>query len=135
MKNEILDNEKNKTLFIFLKGAAIGVLVTIASMFIFAILIYFLDLDRRFAVPFSTVSVALGSLAAAHYSAGKIKNRGYLIGLAVGVAVFVLITVISLIVDDGGLSLNTLFHFLIIVLSSAVGGILGVNRSRSKKYI
>ena len=79
--------------------------------------------------------MAAGSLSAAFYAARKNGSKGYLIGRLVGIITFLLVTIISLIVSGGVLSSNTLFRFVIIVISSLIGGILGINIRREKKYI
>ena len=66
-------------------------------------------------------------------TAKKTGEKGYLTGIIIGSVVFIVITLFSLIMGNN-LSLNTLFHFIIIMLSSIVGGIMGVNK-KSKKYI
>lgn len=120
---------------IVIKGTLIGVLVTFAVMLIFAGIMLALDTDRAYAAPFATVSLAAGCFAASFYAAKKKGNRGYLVGLIVGGAVFAVVTVISLAVCKDGVTLNTLFHLVIVMLASVAGGIAGVNKSRDKKYI
>ena len=102
---------------------------------LFAAIILLVGLDRGYSIPFSTVSLSLGSFAAAYFISRRCEKNGYLIGTLVGIISFAAVTVISLIVTKNGLSINTLFHFIIIVLASAIGGILGLNRSKSSKYI
>ena len=46
-----------------------------------------------------------------------------------------LIILAVVVVVGNRLTVNTLFHFVIIVLSSLVGGITGVNADKGKKYI
>ena len=52
-----------------------------------------------------------------------------------GIVTFAVVTLVSLIVDDGGFTQNTIFHFVIIMLASLIGAILGVNKTSNKKYI
>ena len=120
---------------IYLKGALIGVVVTVVSMLISAAAIILFNLDRIYSVPLGTLSLAFGSFSAAYYVSKKVQTKGYLIGALIGLITFALITVISLIVNRNGLTINTVFHLIIIVLSSAIGGILGVNKGNNKKYI
>lgn len=130
---------KNKTyngkVVLYLKGTVLGVLITLAAMCIFAAIMLFADLDREYSVPFATVSLALGSFAAAYSVSRKSERKGYVTGTVIGIITFVVVTVISVIVNKSGLSINTLFHFVIIVLASAIGGIIGVNKGKNKKYI
>lgn len=126
------DNSNKKSAYIW--GAVFGVLSCLAVMLIFSAILLFFNIDRAYAAPFATISIAVGSFIASHYTAKKIGDKGYLVGLIIGVVVFLAITAISLILGNS-LSLNTLFHFIIILLSSIVGGIMGVNKNGHKKYI
>jgi len=118
----------------YLSGAILGVLVCLVMMLIFSAVLLFLNIDRAYATPFATVSVAIGCFIAARHTAKKIGDKGYLVGLIIGSVVFTAITALSLILGNG-LSINTLFHFIIMMLSSLVGGITGVNNNKHKKYI
>ena len=118
----------------YITGGIIGVLSSVAVMLGFAVALLLLDIDRAYATPFATISVAIGSIIASRYTAKKIGEKGYLVGFIIGAAVFLTITILSLVLGNG-LSVNTLFHFIIIILSSLVGGILGVNVNKHKKLI
>ena len=120
---------------IYIKGAILGVIVSVLFMLIFSAVLLIFNLDRAYSAPFATISVAAGTLVASHYAAKKIGDRGYLVGMLVGIVVFVIITALSMIINKSGFTLNTLFHFIIIMLSGIVGGIMGVNKDKSKKYI
>ena len=126
------DNVGKKSAYI--TGGIIGVLVCLAAMLIFAAILLIFNLDRKYAAPFATISVAVGSYAASRITAKKIGDKGYMIGIIIGSVIFIVITVLSMIVGNS-FSLNTLFHFIIIMLSSLVGGITGVNKDKHKKYI
>lgn len=118
-----------------IKGTLIGISVTLAVMLLLAGIMTILDTDRAYAAPFATVSLGAGCFFASFYVAKKRGNRGYIIGLAVGCAVFVAVTAVSLAVCKSGVTLNTLFHLIIVILASVAGGIAGVNKNRDKKYI
>lgn len=135
MDIELLKPDKSGKKIIYLKGAAIGIAVSVLFMLIFSAVLLFFNLDRSYSKPFATISVSVGTFAASYYTAKKIGDKGYLTGLIIGIAVFVIITAVSMIINRSGFTLNTLFHFIIIILSALTGGILGVNRDKSKKYI
>ncbi|MBO4433333.1 MAG: TIGR04086 family membrane protein [Clostridia bacterium] len=126
---------RNGRLTAIIIGAALGIAVTLIFLFIFAAAIYFFDIDRVYSVPFATMSLALGSFSAAYFVSKKIGHRGYLIGALVGLISFAVVTIISLIVTKSGFSGNTVFYFIIIVIASLIGGILGVNKGKRNKYI
>lgn len=119
---------------IYIKGGILGFFSTIAVMLIFTVALLVFDIERSYAVPFATISVSFGSFIASYFTAKKIGDKGYFIGIIIGLIVFVTITVLSLVLGNS-LSLNTLFHFIIILLSSIAGGIIGVNYKKDKKYI
>ena len=127
--------ERSGNAFTYLIGAVIGVAVTLVFMFTSAAIVLFFNLDRAFCAPLGTVSLSLGSFAAAYYVSNRLDNKGYIIGTLVGLIAFAAVTIISLIVSKNGLTINTLFHLIIIVLASAIGGIMGVNKGKTKKYI
>lgn len=134
MSDEFLKKDNKNKKSAYLGGAIFGILSTFLMMLIFSAVLLFFNIDRTYAAPFATISVAVGSFIASRYAAHKIGDRGYITGLVIGVIVFALITALSLTFGNS-LSLNTLFHFIIIILASVVGGITGVNSDKHKKYI
>ena len=117
----------------YITGGILGVVTTLGMMLLFSAVILFFNLDRTYSAPFATISVAFGCFTASRKTAKMIGDRGYLTGTIIGVSVFLVITIISLIFGNG-ITINTLFHFVIIILSSLAGGIIGVN-AKQKKYI
>ncbi len=134
MSKKFSDKNSSKG-FIYATSSLIGVAVTFLVMLLFSAIMLLTGIDKAFAVPFATVSLAVGSFAASMYSSSKIGDKGYLIGLITGAVVFVVIMLISLVINRSGLTINTLFHLVIIMLSSVIGGIIGVNKGKDKKYI
>lgn len=133
-------NTKNKTKSGFnygliIKTAFINIGVTGLFIGIFAVIMYLAQIGFEYSSVLATVSLAAGSLVSAFYIAKKIGRKGFLTGLIVGAVTFLTVTLISLFVDKGGVTVNTLFHLIIIMLSALIGGILGVNKAANKKYI
>ncbi|MDD6478635.1 MAG: TIGR04086 family membrane protein [Oscillospiraceae bacterium] len=135
MNNSYIAPDVKKKSGIFLKAAGSGIVVTLLAMLIFAAIMLWFGISQKYAVALATVSVAIGSFAAAFYAARKINVKGYKIGFLAGVVTFIIITAVSLIISKNGVTYNTLFHFIIIMISSLIGGILGVNFQKDKKYI
>ena len=130
------ENLKEKSLIsLILKSAIIETLVTAVFIFIFSAVMFLTESAYNYATVFATASIAIGSLAAAYYAAKTVGKRGFLTGVATGGITFLIITIISLILDKGEVTSNTLFHFIIIMLSSLIGGIFGVNKDKNKKII
>ena len=125
-------NNKIKTMII---SAVIGLLVTAICIFLFAAVMYFAELDKIYSVILATVSVAFGCFAAAYDFSKRNKSKGFLSGAVTGFSVFIVVMLISFAVDKGAVGINTLFHFIIFLLSGIVGGIMGVNKAINQKYI
>ena len=125
---------KDNKWILIIKSAVMLIISSAIFMAVFSALMYFLELDKDYSPIFATVSVAIGCFLTAYFTSGKIGQKGLITGLITGLSVFILITVISLIVDKGTVTSNTLFHVIIFVLSSLIGGVMGVNK-KSKKYI
>ena len=135
MSNELLNQDKVNKKAVFLKGTIIGIISAFAAMALFSALLLFLNLDRAYSVPFATISVAVGIFLASYYTAKKIGDKGYLIGIITSVTVFLFITVLSFALGKPSLNINTLFHLIIMLLSGTVGGIMGVNSDKKQRYI
>lgn len=133
--NKPFNVKENTNLVHYLLGAILGVFVTMAMIFIFAAIMLFTEADRNLASPLATVSVAVGTFVAAFYSAFKIGDKGYKVGIIVGMICFALITLVALLIKKGGFTVNSLFHLIIFLLSGIIGGIVGVNRKNNHKYI
>ena len=134
MYNGFFKKENTNKKIAYLKGGIIGVLACLVMMIFFSIILLVFNIDRKYATPFATISVAIGGYVSSRFAAKKIGDKGYVVGLIIGGTIFVTITLISIFIGNS-LSLNTLFHFIIITLSSIVGGIAGVNKDKHKKYI
>lgn len=128
-------NENKFGVIRLIKTAVIFLLVALASAFVFAVGMYFLESGYEFSPLFATLCLATGSFAAALYLGNAVGERGLLIGLAVGGTVFFVTALITLLVNSGAVSVHLLLRLVILLLSSFIGAILGVNRKANKKFI
>ena len=104
-------------------------------MVLFSIIMLFAEIKYEYSSLFGTLSVALGLFVATYFTALKRGSKGLLIGLLSGSVTFLIVLIISFILNSGTLTYNTLFHLIIFILSAITGGILGVNKASTKKYI
>lgn len=126
---------ENGSAVLYIKTFLILSFITVAFVFLFGILLFFFENGYQYAAVLGTLSVAIGAFAAAFYLARNKKKRGMLIGFIVGILTFLAVTLISLLLDDGGVTVNTLFKFIILTLSSLIGGVIGVNKKENRNYI
>ena len=118
-----------------LTAALICIAITTVFMVVFALLMYIAQIGSEYSPVLATVSLAAGAFASAFYAARKIGKRGLFTGFVTGIIIFIAVTLISLIVDKGGITYNTLFHLIIIMLSALIGGVMGVNKKSKRNYI
>ncbi len=128
-----MDKENNKLLPILITGI-IQIIVSLLAISLFSVILNLANIDYKYSPVFASVAISLGAFASSLYMSKKRGNKGYLIGMAVGGITFLLVTIIGLIINQGGLTVNTLFHFIIIMLSAITGGIIGVNK-KGKRYV
>lgn len=127
-------NKKIDYIFL-LKVLLILIFTTVAAMFLFAIIMYFLEGGYEFSPLFATLSLGLGTLVSSFFASKKIGQKGYIIGAVIGGVSFIIITLIGLMASKDIFTLNTLFRLIILMLSSLIGGVLGVNNKGNQKYI
>ena len=131
-----MKSEKQKTDYkIFTFTALIFLGVTVAALLVFATVMYLIEGGYEYSPLFATISAAIGSLVSSLFLARKKQKNGLLIGGAMGITVFLLLLITALILGNFKPSINTLFRFIIIMLSSLIGGVIGVNKNSYPKYI
>ncbi len=130
-----MGDAKKTNYLIIIKTVILGLVVSFLAILIFAIAMYFLEGGYKYSPLFATLSIAVGCFISSLYLGGVLAKKGILIGLSVGGTVFIVMTLITLIVNSGAVSMHILLRLIILLLSSIIGGIIGVNRKLSQKYI
>ncbi len=127
--------DKNYDLKLIVKVVLVCLFSSAVSIFLFACGMYFLEGGFEYSPLFANISVAIGCFLASFFWGMKSQKNGILIGLLVGGASFVILTMITLLVNKGAVSINILLRLVIFVLSSMIGSIIGVNHNTQQKYI
>lgn len=130
----VFDNLKQNFFKIFLVSLLSSVVSSILFAAFFAFLMTYFSISPDYASLFSTLSYAFGCLFGALVLGFKVKEKGMLIGSALGLSVFVISLIIALAISESSISLVSLFHLLGCVLSGSIGGIFSVNKANSKNY-
>jgi putative membrane protein (TIGR04086 family) len=126
---------KKIDLALIIKASLVFLISSAVAVFLFAVGMYFLEGGFEYSPLFATISVAVGCLLASLFLGIKIQKNGILIGLAVSGAVFVILTLVTLLVNKGAVNIHILLRLVILMLSSMIGAIIGVNRNTQQKYI
>ncbi len=127
---------ENKLTYInIIKAVIIFIFTLVSAVFIFAAALYVLEGGYEFSPLFASLSLALGGFASSFYIGNFKGEKGILLGSAVGALIFIITTLITLLVNSGAITVYLLLRFIIILLASMIGAILGVNKKHSKKFI
>ncbi len=127
---------ENKIGFMTLiKTAIIFIVSFIVAAFIFAVGLYFLEGGYELSPLLATLSLAIGGFASSLFLGNYKGEKGILLGGAVALVIFIVTALITLLVNRGAVSIHLLLRFVIILLSSLIGAIIGVNKKANKKFI
>lgn len=110
-------------------GVIIGCLVTMIVTLIAAVV--FLKSGKMPDELLGYITLAflgIGSLAGGYVCARIYKMSGILCGTTVGVAVFIMTLIVGMTNYAGNIGIMLLLKFITIMLTSIIGGILGVNK-------
>ena len=66
-------------------------------------------------------------------NASKVKKKGFLEGIILGLIFIVLMVLIKIILFENTFNLSTFIYYLILLLTSLFGGMIGVNKKEGKK--
>ena len=76
----------------------------------------------------SLVFLGVGGLVGGYIAARLNKSSGLAVGALTGFIIFLIILIVGLSQSAATISLYTLYKFLILIIFSALGGILGINK-------
>ncbi|MBQ2815857.1 MAG: TIGR04086 family membrane protein [Clostridia bacterium] len=126
---------QNKYLKPLIVGTLTAIIVTVSIILISALFFVIRDMPKTAAMPIALVASGLGSFVGAVAAAKTMREQGIIIGGLTGFTVFALSLIISLFASDGPLTAFTVIKFIVMTLSGALGGILGVNSAAKRKMI
>ncbi len=130
MNNAQKYNNKEK-IIIYLVSTLVGIIITFLTMLLASLLMVLFEISLNLLPIVSSICLVVGSFFAGFLSAKKIGSGGIVCGLVVAFVTFLIVFIISLILDPTGITFNTMIHFIITLLSSLIGGIIGVNKSKN----
>lgn len=134
MKNsakQSVQPDKNIWKSILLSGI-VGIGISLILILIFSFVLSNNNLPESTPNILSSIALGVGGVISGIWIAKKHKKRGALLGLLVGVFIFLFILTGSLMLFGFNFSNSVIIKLSIAILSSTIGGIIGVN---SKKKI
>ena len=135
MKRKRKSEPQNKYLKPLIVGVLTAIIVTVGVILISALFFVIRDMPKTAAMPIALVASGLGSFVGAVVAAKTMREQGIIIGGLTGFTVFSLSLIISLFVSEGPLTAFTIIKFIVMTLSGALGGVLGVNSAAKRKMI
>lgn len=116
-------------------GYGVSLLVSILLFMLFAFIICAADLQKSTAYPLSSLALGIGGGIGAYVGAVKTKKNGILCGIAVGGLLSFTFTVTAIIINGSNFTSLWFIRFTIVLLSSIIGGIIGVNKVSRKSLV
>ena len=109
-------------------GVMAGIAVCMALWLLFAVIVWTQNVPQSLIEPMAIVSISAGGLAAGFVCARIMRSGGLMYGLIVGAMLSIIMMLIGLGISNNSVGMPELFKTVFIVLSAAIGGVLGVNR-------
>lgn len=116
-------------------GVIAGAIAITATLFLMAFLMTVRDFSVSSAALMSCIAVAIGSLCGGFSAAKRMGSKGMIVGTLTGCVIFILLLIASLIATHTGFTYFSLIKAVIVIISGALGGILGVNMTKKQKYV
>lgn len=134
MKEEINYNAAEK-LVIYALSVAVGSIAVIISLFIAASFCLATDMSDNYSTLVSGVCLGVGALTSGFLACKKIRSGGIINGGLCGVLLYFFVFLLSLFISENGFSAVSISHSAICIVSSAIGGVFGVNLSQKRKIL
>lgn len=78
--------------------------------------------------------MAIGAFIGGMVSARLYNEKGFLIGALNGMAFFLITTIVSIAINPAALTVISVIKLFVFTLSSMIGGVIGVNVTRKRKF-
>lgn len=118
----------NSTVSTFINVQIFSLITYIVVFLIFSFVALAADLSRRYDYLFSVIIFVICSFLTGFYAGNKQRQTGLLTGVVYSLPMNTLTLLISLIFSDFKADYSIIITALLLVVSSAVGGILAVNK-------
>ncbi len=126
--------KNNKLIKSLVISVILSIAVTFVMIIISSIILLKININDTVLNVLNLISFSIGSFAGGFTISKFFKEKGLIYGLINGFALFVVSFVISIAINFSAPSLFSLVKLIVILLSSLIGGITGVN-TRKKRSI
>ncbi len=123
-------NELTQNMMRVVKGSIVAIILTLALLFVFAMLLTYTSIQENTIQPVVIVITAISLLIGSSISTLKIKKYGLINGAAVGLIYIITIYLLSSLTGTGfSMNLNAIIMMAAAIIAGMIGGIIGVNLS------
>lgn len=129
--NNISKVEKNNTITIIAKGYVFSLIISLISLFIYAIILVNTNIQENTIKPVVITITGISILVGSSITSSKIKKNGIVNGVCVGGLYLGSLYILSSIAFSGfSLTLSSIIMIVIGSILGGIGGIIGVNIKR-----
>ncbi|MBQ7288472.1 MAG: TIGR04086 family membrane protein [Clostridia bacterium] len=128
-------NWENFSLMPIVKGTIFGIVITLASALAFSLLLLVQDFPASVSLILALASLGIGVYFAGYISAKTNGEKGLLYGVLSGLLQFLLFVLLSVFMDSDRFGLLFFIKLAFVLVLSALGGIIGVNRAAKRKIV
>ena len=108
-------------------------LITMAAIFVISLISVALDLEKHLNFPVIAATIGFCAFISAFLCANKKRENGLITGIICNLPSAAIFLLLSLILNGFSADLNLLLILITTLISSALGGIVGVNRKQKAK--
>lgn len=136
MKND--KSQSNGMIGKIMKAVVWGTIIGAAVCMIMLLLISFIfvkmqSVPEAAITPAALVIVCIGAFVGGYFSARIKKNMGMAVGAITAIVMFVILLLIGTACFGDNLGIVSLLRMAVMLISGAIGGILGVNKRKRRK--
>ena len=126
---------ENKTIANIFKGVLISLIASLILLLIFSILLTYTNISETAISPVIIIITAISIMIGSSIGNNKIRKNGILNGGIIGMVYILIIYIISSLLNwRFSLNLQSLIMISISVIFGMIGGIIGVNKNRTRKF-
>lgn len=114
-------------------SAAIGLGVILLLLLLFSLLLSVQDISQSMIAPITVLMLLLGGMVGGYRCGHLLRKNGFLIGVLTGALQYLILLLISLALPQNEVGISVLYKLMLIVVSSAIGSIIAVNRRTKVK--
>lgn len=116
--------DKEKLYVIYLKAVMRGIALSIVLLLITSLVFFFSNLDQNYMKTIVWIITIISICYASIYGSYKIGSKGFLHGALIGGIYIILIAIIALLAERGGLNFKS--YIIMFIMSLIIGSLAGM---------